>query len=135
MRSAHGDDDVFHLHIHVIFRAQLFRNGLAQRSDARRGRIPCLIFTQRAHHRLLDAIRRVKKRFAAMKGMHGNARGAQFQNLVANLHNVRKAYFVEPLRGTECTIACHGGSPGRKICTRGSGVIRQGRTRPRDLLG
>ena len=74
-----------------------FRQRRAQRFNAGGGRIACLVLDQRLHHRVLDGFRCIEEGLAAVKGVHGLPGGAQFEHLVANLHNIGEAHLVEAL--------------------------------------
>ena len=98
MRSADGDDHVLDAGVDAVFRLQLADNSGAQRIDAGGGRVAGAILDGGAQQRVLDGVRRFEERLAAVEGVDGLARRAQFQNLVADLHDVGEPDLIETFR-------------------------------------
>jgi hypothetical protein len=63
---------------------------------------------------VLHGLGRIEEWLAAVKGMDGLAGGTQFENLIANLHDVGESDFVETIGDAHCApFGCHAGPPAR----------------------
>ena len=79
----------------MVFGLQLAGDGGAQRVDAGGGRVPRPVLNQGAHRSVLDGVGSFEEWLSAVKGVDRFACRAQFEDLVANLHDVGEADFVE----------------------------------------
>ena len=108
LRAANRRNHLVGRHVDSIFRGKLLHQRLAQRQHARRRRIMRVVLHQRLHRRVLDRLRRLKIRLAAVQRVHLQTLCPHFHDLVANLHDIRESNLIQAFCQADPTRFRHG---------------------------
>jgi len=112
LRAANGGDDLVGGGGDVVFGDELGGQGFTQRGDAGGGSVVGLVFDEGMDCRVLDRLGGFEVRLAAVEHVDFFAGGAEGHDLVADLHDVGEADFIESLGDTQATcFAGHGMAP------------------------